>query len=111
MKNIDRVEVLSNEYVEVNNIIALAKADEEVRQILIDEIITQGLINEEEIRHETEILLFEEKTHEIINLAKATPQRLCYFLCEIVKDDKTSKWLQQYFYDYFGSQGLMRDKI
>ena len=48
MENKNKMEVMSNEIMEINNIIALAKADDDIKQVFLSEIVREKLKQRED---------------------------------------------------------------
>lgn len=104
---IDKIEILSNELIEINNIIALAKADSEIEQILITEIAREF---NDELTVKVEQVFYQDQIIEIIELAKHDRNKMITLLTELLKDDTIHNELKQHFYDFFGSQGELKNE-
>lgn len=102
----DKTEVLSSEYVEINNIIALAKADSEVEQILLSEV-SREFKDHADIHRER--VFFEDMVFEVIELAKHDNTKKVILLNALLESDIAND-LQQHFYDFFGSNGIIREQ-
>ena len=55
-----------------------------------------------------EMVMFEDKVYEILELAKHDERKLATLLIALVEHDKVCEGLQDHFYDYFGSQGKIK---
>lgn len=81
----NKIEIMSNELVEINNIIALARADDDVKKILLNEITREFLLS------------YEDMVYEIIELAKHDMIKMIR-LCEaILKTPEIATPIEQYF--------------
>ena len=101
----DKIETLSSEYAEINNIIALAKADSEIEQILLNEISQEF---KDELTNKTEQIWYIDQVQEILELAKHDPSKKELLVTAIVENDVIEEELKEHFYDVFGSNGELR---
>lgn len=96
-KNMEnKIETMSNELCEINNIIALAKADDDIKTVLLNEITKEFAI------------FYEDMVYEVIELAKHDSSKMTAFMTAILENDNIAELLQNHFYEYFGSLGQMR---
>jgi len=102
----NKVEIMSNELAEINNIIAIAKADSEVEQILLSEVAREfGKERTEEIEKQ---VFFQDMVYEVIELAKHDSKKRDMLFIAILEDDKIGTAIQDHFYEYFSSNGQIR---
>ncbi len=81
----NKIEIMSNELAEINNIIAIAKADDGVKKILLNEITKEFTV------------FYNDMIYEVIELAKHDCVKMVR-LCEaILKTDEIATPLQQHF--------------
>lgn len=78
-------ELMSNELMEINNIIALAKADNDVKKILLSEIAREF--------H----MFYEDSIYEILEIAKHDVAKLQIFVSAILKDELLGSELELFF--------------
>ncbi len=102
----DKIEIMSNELAEINNIIAIAKADSEVEQILLSEIAREfGKERTDQIKKH---VFFQDMVYEVIELAKHEDRKRDMLFIAILEDDKIGTAIQEHFYEYFASNGQIR---
>jgi len=78
-------EILSNELIEINNIIALAKFDSDVKQILLTEITKEFT------------MFYDDMVYEVVELSKNCPEKMNTLISAILKTDILATELQIHF--------------
>jgi len=78
-------EIMSNEVIEINNIIALAKADDDVKQVLLSEITKEFTV------------FYSDMVYEVIELAKHDCDKMITLITAILKDELIGTELQRHF--------------
>jgi len=93
MKN--KIETMSNEYREINNIIALSKADEDVKNILLSEVSRE--FGEDIVKERAEQVFYQDQVVEVLELAKQDNGKMTFLITEILKDLPLSDLLFNHF--------------
>ena len=100
MKNMeDKTEIMSNEYMEINNIIALAKADSEIETILLSEIAREF---KPELEQKQEMIIYEDKIYEVIELAKHDMVKMTMLMTAILENQEINNLLLNHFKEVMG---------
>ena len=95
----DNLEVMSNEYIEVNNIIALAKADSEVKEIVLSEIAREF---KDELNDKKEQVFYQDQIYEIIELAKHDMVKMTMLMTAILENQEINNLLLNHFKEVMG---------
>jgi len=90
----NKLEIMSNEICEINNIIALAKADSEVEQILLSEIAREF---KPELEQKEEMIIYEDKVFEVIELAKHDQTKMITFMTAILENREINDLLFNHY--------------
>lgn len=98
-------EILSQEKKEINYVISLAQADQDIKNILLSEI-TQAFKDELELKKEQ--IFYQDQVYEIIELARHDQWKKTLLVCAMIEDDIMEEELKEHFYDVFGSNGELR---
>jgi len=86
---------MSNEYREINNIIALSKADEDVKNILLSEVSRE--FGEDIVKERAEQVFYQDQVVEVLELAKQDNGKMTFLITEILKDLPLSDLLFNHF--------------
>lgn len=103
MENKNKMEVMSNELAEISNIIAIAKADSEIEQVLLSEIA-----REFDLKNVSKTVFFQDTVFEIIELAEHDDRKKQMFFKTLL-ESKLGQGIQDHFYEYFASNGQIRE--
>ena len=96
----DKLEVMSNEFIEINNIIALAKADSDIQQMLLGEIVREF---EGELNTKKEQVFYQDQIAEIIELAKHDMDKMITLFTMILEDEDINAELFRHFQELINS--------
>jgi len=91
----DEREIMSNEILEIDNIIALSKADDDVKNILLSEISRE--FGEDIVKDHAEQVFYQDQVVEILELAKNDNGKMTFLITEILKDQEISDLLCNHF--------------
>jgi len=91
----DKIETMSNELYEINSIIAIAKADSEVKEILLSEIVRE--FGNEEMKEKQEQVFYQDQIYEIIELAKHDMVKMVRLIEAILKTPEIATPIEQHF--------------
>ena len=95
----DNLEVMSNEYIEVNNIIALVKADSEVKEIVLSEIAREF---KDELNDKKEQVFYQDQIYEVIELAKHDTVKMTMLMTAILENQEINNLLLNHFKEVMG---------
>ncbi len=99
----NKIEIMSNELAEINNIIAIAKADDDVKQVFLSEIIREF----DELQNVSKTVFFQDTVYEILEFARHDNRKKQMFFKTLLESE-LGQDIQDHFYEYFASNGQIK---